>query len=182
MSVLRKTLGIINALIVMAVSMGAMIYFARPDAVGWLRNYLETHLLNDRQVLLYWLLGSWLVFVLAFVTLVIFSIRIGGFRGVSRRNEIGEYKVSLHAIENIALAETRRISGLKVLKTPVQKMDKGVFVTVKASAMMDENIPELSQTVQDRVKMAIEKSTEINVLEVRVLISDIFVPNKPRVE
>ena len=182
MNVLRKTLGIINAIIVMILSLGAMIYFANQGVVEWVRGFLETNLLNDVWLRFWWVIGSWVVFSIAFITLLFFSIRGSGFRGISRRNEIGEFKVSLHAIENIALAETRRIAGLKVLKTPVTKMDNGVFVTVKASAMMDENIPELSKTIQDRVKLAIEKSTEIKVIEVKVLISDIFVQNKPRVE
>ena len=182
MNVFRKTLGIINAIIVMIFSLGTMIYFANPNAVQWVRSFVEANMMSNPLTRLWWVIGAWLVFSLAFITMILFSVRAGGFRGISRRNEIGEFKVSLHAIENIALAETRRISGLKVLKTPVQKMDNGVFVTVKASAMMDENIPELAQTVQDRVKIAIEKSTEISVKEVKVLISDIFVPNKPRVE
>jgi len=182
MNVLSKTLGIVNAVVVMLLSFLAMIYFARQDVASWIGKYVDLNILSNVQTRFYWLIGAWVLFVIAFVTLVAFSIRIGGFRGVSRRNEIGEFKISIHAIENIALAEARRISGLKVLKTPVQKMDKGVYVTVKASAMMDENIPELSQAIQDRVKLAIENSTQIKVIEVRVLISDIFVPNKPRVE
>jgi len=182
MNVFRKTLGIINSLFVMFFSLVIMIYLAYPNTFELIRGYLQNNIFSDMWTRLWWIVGIWVIFSIAFITLIVFSIRAGGFRGISRRNEIGEYKVSLHAIENIALAEARRISGLKILKTPVQKMDNGVFVTVKASAMMDESIPELSQTIQDRVKIAIEKSTDISVKEVKVLISDIFVPNKPRVE
>jgi len=182
MNVIRKTLGIINFVFVMCFSLVAMIFFARPDVFQVMKGYVLEHFTFDITNRLWWLIGSWAIFSIAFISLVVFSFRQGGFRGISRRSEIGEYKVSLHAIENIVLAESRRISGIKVLKTPVSKQENGVFVTVKASAMMDENIPELSKTVQDRVKQAIEKSTEIPVLEVKVLFTDIFVPNKPRVE
>ncbi|MEI6132491.1 MAG: alkaline shock response membrane anchor protein AmaP [Bacillota bacterium] len=182
MNVIRKTMGIISSMLLMIVAFGAMIIFARNDIDKLLRRFFETEILVNPQMRLYFLMGAWGIFVLAFATLILFSIRNNGVRGISRRNDFGEFNVSLHAIENIALAEARRISGLKVLKTPVRKSDKGIFVTVKASIMMDENIPEISKAIQERVKVAIEKSTEIDVVEVKVHISDIFVPNKPRVE
>lgn len=182
MYILKRTLSIINSLLLILISFVAMIYFVSTSFELWLSNYLSIKILPYFWPRFWCIFACWLLFVLALFTLTILLKRTGGYRGVTRLNDIGEFKVSIHAIENIAMAETRRISGLKVMKTLVNKVDNGVCVVVKASAMMDENIPELSKTVQDRVKTAIEKSTEISVKEVKVLIADIFIPNKPRVE
>ncbi len=94
-------------------------------------------------------------------------------RGVSKFTNIGEIRISLNSIENIALSASRRPMGVRESKAYVHKNDEGVSVTIRLVALPDINLPSLSEDVQHRVKSAIEEASGIRVNEVKVIVDNI---------
>ena len=131
----------------------------------------------------FWLIMFvWIVFFLGLLAIFMFIIKGSSTKGIVRSNEMGKLKINLKALEDMAEAEVKRIAGLKVIKTPVTLADNGVKIEIKVGVAVDERIPDLALIIQRNVKEAIEKSTEIPVVDVKVIIGDIFVPTKARVE
>jgi uncharacterized alkaline shock family protein YloU len=105
-------------------------------------------------------------------------------KAVSKHTNIGEIKISLNSIENIAINASRRSNGIKETKTLVRKVDDGVEIEVRIIVMPDLSIPVISEEVQGRVKKAVEESSGISVKQVRVVVDSIYtgITTKPRVE
>lgn len=103
-------------------------------------------------------------------------------KAISKNTNIGEIKISLNTIENIALAASRFINGVKDSKAYVFSGGDKVTITIKAIVIPDVNIPALSEDIQIRVKKSVEDSTGIPVNDVKVYIENISSGTKPRVE
>jgi len=105
-------------------------------------------------------------------------------KAVSKYTNIGEIKISLNSLENIALNTARRLTGIKESKAYVFRTGDSVSIDIKVVVMPDINIPALSEEIQSRVKKAVEESSGISVAGVRVLVENIFSGNlyKARVE
>lgn len=94
-------------------------------------------------------------------------------RAFVRSSNIGEIRISITTLENIALAAAKRLNGVKEPKAFVNKSEEGVSVVIKTLIISDFNIPELSEEIQVKVKNLIEQSTGIKVSEVKVQIENI---------
>ncbi len=105
-------------------------------------------------------------------------------KAVSKHTNIGEIKISLNSIENIAINASRKVNGIKETKTLVKKADDGVEIEVRIIVMPDLSIPVISEEVQGRVKNAVEDASGITVKQVRVVVESIYtgITSKPRVE
>jgi|GEM_PF-189803 uncharacterized alkaline shock family protein YloU len=105
-------------------------------------------------------------------------------KAVSKHTNIGEIKISLNSIENIAINASKRANGIKETKTLVKKADDGVEIEVRIIVMPDLSIPVISEEVQGRVKKAVEEASGIAVKQVRVVVDSIYtgITTKPRVE
>lgn len=105
-------------------------------------------------------------------------------KAVSKHTNVGEIRISLNSIENIALNTVKKFQGIRDTKAKVYKLEDAVAVIVNAVVMPDVNIPAMSQDVQTRVKRSVEESAGIEVKEVKVLIDGIYTGNvyKARVE
>lgn len=103
-------------------------------------------------------------------------------KAVSKYTNIGEIKISLNTMENIALGASRRLNGVRDTKAQVIRQAEGVAIVIKAVVMSDINIPALSEDIQIRVKNAVEDSCGIKVDHVRVVIENIYTNYKARVE
>lgn len=95
-------------------------------------------------------------------------------KAVSKHTNIGEIKISLNSIENIAINASRRSNGIKETRTLVKKADDGVEIEVRIVVMPDLSIPVISEEVQGRVKKAVEESSGIPVKQVRVFVDSIY--------
>ncbi len=159
-----------------------MVVAIRPDIFDKLAGYLSTQLAQTRN-------ASFVLFIIAFI---FFSLSItfllSGFKSgsdkksISRHTNIGEVNISLGAIENMALAATRRINGVKEAKAYIYKISEGVSVVIKTVITSDFNIPAISEEIQSRVKKSIEDSSGIQVKDVRVFVENISTGYKSRVE
>lgn len=105
-------------------------------------------------------------------------------KAVSKHTDIGEIRISLNSIENIASNAARRSNGIKESKTMVRKLEDGVEIELRVIVMPDISIPVISEEVQGRVKKSVEDSSGVTVKNVRVIVESIYsgVTYKPRVE
>lgn len=105
-------------------------------------------------------------------------------KAVSKHTNIGEIRISLNSIENIALNASKKAGGVKESKTLVKKSEDGVEIEVRIIVMPDLSIPAISEDVQGRVKKAVEEASGITVMQVKVIVDSIYsgVASKARVE
>jgi uncharacterized alkaline shock family protein YloU len=104
-------------------------------------------------------------------------------KSVRKHTNIGEIKISINSIENIALAASRRLNGIKDSKAFVTKHDDNVSVIIKIMVMPDVNIPALAEDMQSKVKRAVEDTSGVAVSDVRVVVDNIYTGyTKSRVE
>ena len=103
-------------------------------------------------------------------------------KSVSKYNNVGEIRISLNAIESIALNASKKVSGIRENKAYVTKQGDHVSVFIKTIVMPDVNIPALLEDIQVKVKKSVEESTGIAVNEVRASVENIYTGYKSRVE
>lgn len=129
--------------------------------------------------------------ILFLVSLRFIFVRSGGAeepQAVVSKTEHGEVKISVQTLESLAERATRLIRGVNDLKTKVRPSEAGIRVAVRISVDPDLNIPQLTSSVQEKIKDYVESTTGLTVQEVVVHVSDIAkpqagkVPARPRVE
>lgn len=103
-------------------------------------------------------------------------------KSISKFNNVGELRISLNTIENIALAASRKLNGVKDTKAYVTKNGESVSILVKVVVLSDINIPSLMEDIQIKVKRAVEETSGIVVNNVRVSVENIYTGYKSRVE
>ncbi|NJD03553.1 MAG: alkaline shock response membrane anchor protein AmaP [Ruminiclostridium sp.] len=105
-------------------------------------------------------------------------------KAVSKHTNIGEVRISLNSIENIALNASRKVNGVKESKAYVKRLEDSVAINVKMVVMPEMNIPAISGDVQERVKKSVEESSGIDVKEVKIIVDSIYsgALSKTRVE
>ena len=103
-------------------------------------------------------------------------------KSISKANNIGEIRISLNTIENIALSASRKLNGIKETKAYVSKLGEDVSLYIKAVVLADIHIPTLSEELQSKVKKAVEETSGINVTDVKVSVENIYTGYKSRVE
>lgn len=164
------------------VSFILMIVTFRPEIFDGMANYLSLQLNTNRN-------ASFILFIIAFIFFSIsLTFLLSGFKSnkdkkaMSKHTNIGEVKISLGAIESIALAASRKLNGVKETKAYVFKAADSVSIVIKTVVMADINIPALSEDIQVRVKKSIEESSGITVNHVKVIVENIYTGYKSRVE
>lgn len=95
-------------------------------------------------------------------------------RAVSKHTNIGEIRISLNSIENIAFNTSKKINGVRDSKISVTKLEDGVDIVVRIVIMPDLSIPAVSEDVQERVKKAVEETSGVAVKQVKVIVDSIF--------
>jgi uncharacterized alkaline shock family protein YloU len=116
-----------------------------------------------------------LILLASAILFLIFALKTNkDKKAVSKYTNIGEVKISLNSIENIALSTVGKFSAVRNVRAFVSKVDDNVSVTIKALVLPDINIPVISNEIQEAVKNAVEESSGIMVSDVRVVIEDIY--------
>lgn len=101
---------------------------------------------------------------------------------ISKANSVGEIRISLNTIENIALAASRKLNGIKETKAYVHRFGETVSINIKAVVLAEIHIPTLSEELQIKVKKAVEETSGITVTDVKVSVENIYTGYKSRVE
>ena len=184
MNIFFRVLLAIYAFCLAIVSAIAMLVTIKPVIFESIYSYLSHNVLNSRN-------ASIGMFIIAFIFFVLsFTFLLSGFKSnkdkkaVSKYTNIGEIRISLNSIENIALNVSKKFNGVRDTKANVLKKDENVLITIRVVVMPDINIPALAEDMQSIVKKSVEESSGIAVEEVRVLVDGIFSGTgyKPRVE
>lgn len=136
-------------------------------------DYMNTTVLPDDKARV-------ILFIVAFVFMVLsIMFLLSGIKSdkdkksVSKYTNIGEVKISLHSIESIALAASRKLNGIKETKATVLKLQEGVSIIIKTIIFGDINVPALSEDIQVKVKNSVEETTGIKVSDVKVLVENV---------
>ncbi len=129
--------------------------------------------------------------VLAALFFFVFSIRflLSGIRrertfkgAITHRGELGDVRISLGAIRNLAQRTVLDLRGVRTAKVRVQLKDKGIELMIELAVTQDSNIPALTAQVQETVHQHVEACTGVGVLAVRVLVVEMSpTASRPRV-
>jgi len=148
-------------------------------------NYLFDSSLSNRST-------SAVVFIIALIFFIISLIfLLTGIRSakdkksVSKHTNIGEVRISLGTIENIALAASKKLNGVKETRARVFNKDDAVSITMNTIVLNDVNIPEVSVGMQEIVKKAVEQTAGVAVSDVKIIVENVHntvTQNKTRVE
>lgn len=142
------------------------------------------------QSLVYWLrinnTARLIVLVISFIFLVLgivlFIAGLGGRKdrkAISKYTNVGEVKISLSSIEEIALTAVGKFSGMKNARAFVAENDDNVTITIKGMVLPDVNIPVLSSEVQQAVKNTVEEVSGLTVSDVKIYIEGIYSNSLP---
>ncbi|HSL93643.1 MAG TPA: alkaline shock response membrane anchor protein AmaP [Bacillota bacterium] len=119
----------------------------------------------------------------------LFSIRVllSGLRkerstktALTQKTELGEVRISMDALQNVAQRAALSVRGIREAKTAVHTGEDGLLISTRVATYVQDNVPTLSTYLQGVVKQSVEESTGMTVKEVRVLVDDIAPANKVR--
>lgn len=182
LNIFFRVLLAIYAFCLTIVSLLSMVITLKSDLFGSISDFLIERVFPSSTASI----AMFVIELLFFCMSVVFLM--SGFKSekdkkaMSKYTNVGEIKISLNSIENIALAASRKFNGIKESKAYVEKRQESVSIAIKASVLADINIPSLSEDVQIKVKRAVEESTGIKVSDVKVMVDNIHSAHKSRVE
>lgn len=174
MNIFFRVLLAVYAFCLAIISTIAMIITLSPAAFDRISLFLADEVLSNASARVIMFLIAFIFFILSLTFL------LSGFKSnkdkkaVSKHTNIGEIKISLNSIENIALNVLRRLGGIKDSKAHVIKQGDNVSIVTKVVVMPDISIPALSEDIQVKVKKSVEECAGIVVNDVKVVIENIF--------
>mgnify|MGYP000852637942 FL=1 len=131
---------------------------------------------------LYRITGNLQYTVLGFVILLIGVILLAfSMQSAERKEggtivsftEIGEVRISFKAIENMVLAASRKVKGIREVSTRISYTEQGLVIYLRIKVLPDIVIPELTSKLQAAVKDYVEEICGSGVAEIKILIEDI---------
>ncbi|WP_019122824.1 alkaline shock response membrane anchor protein AmaP [Brevibacillus massiliensis] len=123
-----------------------------------------------------------LVFLLISLRFFVSSITMKKPRseaGIRQRGEHGEVIISLDTIRAIAERAARKIRGVRGLKTTIRATEQGNMIVLRISVDGEEPLPEMTEKLQESVKMQVEHIAGIEIAEVAVVISEVAGADNP---
>jgi len=123
-----------------------------------------------------------LVMLLFSLKIFLSSIKINNKRDkisyVVKTNDYGEVKISSDTIVGLVYYVCNRFSGLKNVKVKVDILEGQLYINLNGEVVPEINIPEMSNSLQIKVKEHIESCTGVSVSEIKVFISNVTAPSK----
>ncbi len=127
--------------------------------------------------------GTALIFII--VSLRLFIAGLVGRKPASsllKETEIGSIRVSVNTLDALAQKAVRSFNEIKDVKTFILIEDAGIRVRLKVNIMPEVKMPELTQTIQAKVKEYIEEYSGILVKAVHIYVDNQLSTAKSRVE
>jgi uncharacterized alkaline shock family protein YloU len=87
--------------------------------------------------------------------------------------EIGEVRISFKAIENMVLAASRKIKGIREVNTRIDFIEQGLVIYMRIKVLPDIAIPGLINELQVKVREYVQEISGSNVAEIKVLVENI---------
>lgn len=109
-------------------------------------------------------------------------------QAITHKTEHGDVRISLQTLENLADRAARLVKGVSDLKTKVRPSEAGIRIAIRVSVDPDLDIPQITTSVQQKVKDYVESTAGITVQNVAVYVNDINrvqtvkASTRPRVE
>ncbi len=123
------------------------------------------------------------VFLLTSLKLLFLKRKRTTFAGTLIKNtELGMIRVSINTLDTLVQKAVRGFGEVKDVRSLVVAEPDGVRVRLNMQLMPDVNIPEISQTIQKKVKEYVESTAGIIVKEVYVYIDNLAALQRSRVE
>jgi uncharacterized alkaline shock family protein YloU len=164
------------------VSIVLMIFMFRDDLITVTSDYIVNNILPNRNASILLFVVELIFFGLSMTFLLSGMKSSPEKRAITRITNIGEIRISLNAIETIALNATKKISGIKETKAFVKKHGDSVVIFIRYIAMSDINLPALGEDIQVKVKKTVEDMTGTKVHEVTASAENVYAGYKSRVE
>ncbi len=120
-------------------------------------------------------IGVSIVVFLVSLRFFIVSFSRGGSTApsINQKTELGDIRISVETVENLALKAAARTRGVKDLRARVRVAESGLQILIRAFIDGDGSIPSLSEEMQRNVSQAVEDATGIPVSEVSVFIANV---------
>lgn len=87
--------------------------------------------------------------------------------------ENGEVRISFKAVENMVLAASRKVSGIREITTRIDTVEQGLLINLKVKAIPEIPIPGLAAELQTKVRDYVQEISGSNVSEIKVLVENI---------
>jgi uncharacterized alkaline shock family protein YloU len=128
-----------------------------------------------------------IVFVLLFligIRLLLLSLnRFSDQQALVQETGHGKVKVSLLAVENLVKKTVKQTKGIKDVKATVRAPEgKGLQIQIRIVISPEISVPDLTSELQQTIKDYVMDVIGIEVSEVSIVIDNIAVDNKSRVE
>ena len=182
MNIIFRTILAIYAFCLTVVSVILMAMTLRHSLFTSMTGYIEEYVLPNKASNILMFIVELIFFALSIVFLLSGVKSDKEKKFISKANNVGEIRISLNTIENIALAASKKLSGVKETKAYVSRVGEDVSIYIKSVVLSDIHIPTLSEELQNKVKKAVEETSGINVTDVKVSVENIYTGYKSRVE
>ncbi|HAA42834.1 MAG TPA: alkaline shock response membrane anchor protein AmaP [Ruminiclostridium sp.] len=182
MNIIFRILLAFYAFCLTVISLILMIVTLNKEMFINITNFLEKTVLSNKASVILLFIVELIFFGLSLMFLLSGVRSERNRKSITRFNKIGEVKISLNTIENIALAASRRNNGVRDSKAYVKRTGENVSVHIRVVVMPDINIPALLEDIQKRVKKSVEETSGILVDDVKVFVENIYTGYRSRVE
>jgi uncharacterized alkaline shock family protein YloU len=118
---------------------------------------------------------GFLIFAIGLLVIILFSSdgKKKEVANIVNFNEIGEYRISFHAIESIIHAAVQKVKGIRETKANIIATEQGLIIYLRIKPIPDLPFPALVRELQDTVKNYVQEISGSNVAEVKVMIENI---------
>lgn len=93
---------------------------------------------------------------------------------VDQRTDIGDIRISLETLRNLALKSATRVKGAQEIKVKVQLTASGIEIIVRVFVDGERSITSITEEVQQSVKEYVEDITGIPVASVSVFVANLI--------
>lgn len=171
--VFDKLLLFLYSLIAGAVAVFALVlsfaWVPRDHVYGWIDNLYDLPIVMAPVAIM-----SALVLLMSFRFLFL-TLRRGRGQApsIDQRTDVGDIRISLDTVENLALKAAGRQRGMKDLKARISVNEAGIEIVIRTLIDGETSIPELTEETQRAVKQHVEDITGVPVSAVSVYVANV---------
>ncbi len=157
-----------------AALLGSSLGLGHATAVSWLTAVFQDKLLS---LLFFVITGA----VAAYLFAMAFRSRATN-ETVQYTTPMGDVRISIQAIEDLALRAARKIRGVRDADIYVKRTDSGMALIVRIGVAPDVSIPEVSNELRTKLGSYIRETAGMDIADVEVTIRKIAADIRSRVE
>lgn len=148
---------------------------------------LDGNLLYNINYFLNSIKGNYILIIIGIITLLV-SIKLFSilFKKEKNKNnkfivkwtEYGEIMISSETIVGLVNAITSKFTGFNDSRVDINIEEGKLLIDLKGNVNPEINIPEIMEELQKRIKEHVEKSSGVEVSEVKIYINNVTQPNR----